>query len=227
MSEAEQEFIARCLRREPAAWRQFVDRYLPLFFHVVEHAAAQLHVQLTREDLEDLVAEVLAGLVEDDFRVLRQFEGKSKLSTYLTVVARRAAWRSLRNRVHQPISQPLPDGQAVTDLRRDEARERRRPETIEEIHQVLRKLPPRLRLMVRLHYLEGRSYEEISKELNVPINSIGPALTRARRLLQQCLRVTEEEPTPGPPPEEKPSSTDLEGPDSRPDASARTEPPPG
>ena len=39
--------------------------------------------------------------------------------------------------------------------------------------------------MVRLHYLEGRTYEEISTELNIPVNSIGPILSRARKKLRR------------------------------------------
>jgi len=39
--------------------------------------------------------------------------------------------------------------------------------------------------VVKLFYLEGRSYEEISTHLNVPINSIGPILTRARKKLEK------------------------------------------
>jgi len=37
---------------------------------------------------------------------------------------------------------------------------------------------------VRLYYLEGRTYEEISTELNVPVNTIGPILSRARKKLR-------------------------------------------
>jgi RNA polymerase sigma-70 factor (ECF subfamily) len=37
---------------------------------------------------------------------------------------------------------------------------------------------------VRLFYLEGRSYEEISTELNIPVNSIGAILARARKKLR-------------------------------------------
>ena len=38
--------------------------------------------------------------------------------------------------------------------------------------------------MVRLFYIEGRTYEEISTELNIPVNSIGAILSRARKKLR-------------------------------------------
>jgi RNA polymerase sigma-70 factor (ECF subfamily) len=57
-------------------------------------------------------------------------------------------------------------------------------ESLEEVQKLLNKLPSREREVVRLYYLEGRSYEEISTELNIPVNSIGPVLSRARKKLR-------------------------------------------
>ncbi len=57
-------------------------------------------------------------------------------------------------------------------------------ETLEEVGKLLKKLPSRERTVVRLFYLEGRSYEEISRELNIPVNSVGAILSRARKKLR-------------------------------------------
>jgi RNA polymerase sigma factor (sigma-70 family) len=45
---------------------------------------------LSREDLKDFEAEVHLKLVDNDYAVLRQFRGQSRLSTYLTTVIQRA-----------------------------------------------------------------------------------------------------------------------------------------
>ena len=37
---------------------------------------------------------------------------------------------------------------------------------------------------MRLFYLEGRSYEEISTELDVPVTTVGTVLSRARKKLR-------------------------------------------
>ena len=47
------------------------------------------------------------------------------------------------------------------------------------------RLPDTYRVPFVLCYLEGRSYEEISTELNIPVNSIGPILSRARKRLRR------------------------------------------
>jgi RNA polymerase sigma-70 factor (ECF subfamily) len=57
-------------------------------------------------------------------------------------------------------------------------------EHLEEVQKLLSRLPSKERKVVRLYYLEGRSYEEISTELNIPVNTIGPILSRARKKLR-------------------------------------------
>jgi RNA polymerase sigma-70 factor, ECF subfamily len=59
---------------------------------------------------------------------------------------------------------------------------------LEEVHQLLIRLPRRAREVVRLFYLEGRSYEEISTKLHIPVNTIGPVLSRAKQMLRQNLQ---------------------------------------
>lgn len=190
--ERDRELVQRCLRRESAAWREFVDRYLPLLYHVVHHTSTQFSVPVSPEEVEDMVAEVLSQLVQDNFRTLRQYEGKSRLSTYLVVIGRRLVLRQLKKKLTGPTIQPLPDGQALMDERQEWQRRSGRPEVVEEIHEILQRLPRRIRQIVRMYYLEGRSYEEISTALNIPVNSIGPVLSRARRLLWTRLREREQ-----------------------------------
>ncbi len=46
------------------------------------------------------------------------------------------------------------------------------------------------REIVRLFYLEGRTYEEISTELDLPVNTIGAKLSRARAKLREFTQST-------------------------------------
>jgi RNA polymerase sigma-70 factor (ECF subfamily) len=61
-------------------------------------------------------------------------------------------------------------------------------ESLEEVEKLLGRLPAREREVVRLYYVEGRTYEEISTELKLPINSIGPILSRARKKLRRGVK---------------------------------------
>jgi RNA polymerase sigma-70 factor (ECF subfamily) len=183
----DRELLKRCLQHEPGAWNDFVDRYLGLVYHVIHHTSHLRSVPLRPEDVEDLAAEILLQLVAKDYHVLREFRGKSSLATYLTVVARRICVQELSRRSAAREVQPRQEGH----LQKAEAEPEEGPqpgvglETLEEVAKLLKKLPARERQVVRLHYLEGRTYEEIATELSMPINSIGPILSRARKKLRQ------------------------------------------
>ena len=177
----------RCLDHEQGAWREFVDRFLGLIYHVIHHTAHLRGVPLRPEDVEDLAAEVLSQLVARDYAVLRQFRGASSLAAYLAVVARRICVRKLTEKAGGGREVPLPDGVAAASPNGEKPAPAGDSdlENLEEVQQLLTKLPPRDRQVVRMFYIEGRTYDEISEELGMPRNSIGPILSRARQQLRQ------------------------------------------
>jgi RNA polymerase sigma-70 factor (ECF subfamily) len=186
LTKVDRALLERCLEQKPGAWNDFVDRFLGLIYHVIHHTAHLRSVPMRPEDIEDLAAEVMLRIVADDYKVLRQFRGESSLATYLTVIARRICIEELARRGAIREAPAGTDGQAPAAAEPEE-----RPkteyglETLEEVNRLLRKLPSREREIVRLFYLEGRSYEEISTQLDVPVNTIGPILSRARKKLRK------------------------------------------
>lgn len=181
LTQVDRDLIRRCLAHQPGAWNDFVDRFLGLIYHVVRHTAHLRSIPLRPEDNEDLVAEVLLHIVSGDYALLRQFRGKSSLATYLTVIARRICVHALASRAAAREVQP---SRAIEETDLEEPPRPQGLRDIEEVEKLLRKLPSRDREVVRLRYLEGRSYEEISSALGIPINSIGAILSRARARLR-------------------------------------------
>ena len=71
LSEFDRNLLQRCLAREPRSWENFVDRFLGLVLHVVNHTAQSRSMRLTDQDREDLVADIFLAVVRDDFSVLK------------------------------------------------------------------------------------------------------------------------------------------------------------
>lgn len=184
LTSVDRQLVQRCLNHEAGAWNDFVDRYLGLIYHVIHFTAHLRSATLRPEDVEDTAAEILMEIVAHDYAVFRQFEGRSSLSTYLTVIARRICVRLLAEKASALRTMSLGNGQHVAQ---PEAPAKAEPgiETLEEVQLLLTKLPRRTREVVKLFYLEGRKYEDISTELGIPINTIGPILSRAKQLLRQ------------------------------------------
>ena len=98
LSEIDRSLLDRCLNRKPRGWEDFVDRFMGLVVHVINHTAQCRSTNLSAADREDLAADVFLAIIDNDMAVLRHFRGKSSLATYLTVVARRVVVRKLADR---------------------------------------------------------------------------------------------------------------------------------
>ena len=186
LSEIDRNLLERCLQRKPRAWEDFVDRFMGLVVHVVNHTARARSIRLSAADRDDLCAEVFLGTIKNDFAVLRAFRGRSSLATYLTVVARRIVVKELLARMSAArlgegasphAAQGVPDPHPSVEERLGDH---------EEVQRLLRGLEGTEAQVVRMYHLEGKSYHEISQVVGMPENSIGPILSRARHRMRRA-----------------------------------------
>lgn len=182
LSDIDRNLLDRCLTRKPRAWEDFVDRFLGLVVHVVNHSAQCRSIRLSQQDTEDLASEVFLALINNDFAVLRRFRGESSLATYLTVVSRRVSVRELLKR---KTTSSLSDA-SVPVSENGHGHPEDRISNQEQVSRLLNGLDGKEADVVRKYHLEGKSYQEISSEVGVPENSIGPTLSRARAKMRQA-----------------------------------------
>lgn len=174
------DLIQRCLDNDKHAWEDFVDCYLRIVLHVVQHTVRSRGIVISESDRDDLVAEVFLELCKNDKACLRHFRGDSGFSTYLTVVARRVIVSKLVKRVPLETTTPDPEPWNITaPVPQDEQLDQDLSELLDQLDETESKL-------IRLHHLEGLSYREISEQMGVRENSIGPALSRARAKLREA-----------------------------------------
>jgi RNA polymerase sigma-70 factor, ECF subfamily len=184
----DRDLLRRCLNKEPGSWNDFVDRFLSLIYHVIGYTAHLRSVRLGPEDVEDIAAEVLLKIVANNFRVLREFRGEASLATYLTVVARRICIQELVKRQKRREAAARGDLLVPAAELEEEPAAQKGVESLEEVEKLLKRLSGKEREIVRLYYLEARTYEEISTETEVPVNTIGAVLSRARKKLRASVR---------------------------------------
>ena len=126
-------------------------------------------------DAEDLAQEAFVRL----WRALPLYDGRASFSTWLYVIARNACLSELRRRGARPTT-PL-DGDAA-----DPAAPRRSASAVDlrlECETLVESLDEPQRRIVRLFYLEERSYEQVAQMLDMPINTVRSHLHRARKRL--------------------------------------------
>ncbi len=197
-AEADQALVRRCVAGEASAWDDLVRRHVDVL-----HAAA-VRLLGSGADAEDAVQAVFLRLWQDGRRRLAQFQGRSRLSTWLVAVVQREALDRLRSRPLaaravslDPARDALARSPAACNGHAEKAPGATRPEAdLEErdafaaLLDRVDHLPPRDRLLVRLVYVDERPYREVALCLAVPENSISPWLTRARQRLRGLLLET-------------------------------------
>jgi RNA polymerase sigma-70 factor (ECF subfamily) len=184
LRDIDRNLIDRCLRKEPGAWNNFVDRYMGLIYHVIQHVAYARSRLLSAEDVEDIGAEILLKIVDSDYAILKNFKGISSLPTYLTVIARRICVKELVKRhreeelghtnAHRASVDDGASGEIEAIL------------TAEEVERMLEDLSDREAEVVRMYHLKFMNYRQIGKKLGLPENSIGPILAKARKKMREA-----------------------------------------
>lgn len=181
LSDIDRKLLQRCLTQEPRAWQDFVDRFMGLVVHVVNHSGQSRSLRITPEDREDLAAQVFLAILKDDMAVLRNFRGESSLATYLTVIARRVVVHAiLKEKPLARLNNNLANHAAPGD-----GEQEKRLSDREEVARLLEELNGSEAEVVRLYHLEGKTYQEISTAVGMPENSVGPTLSRARRKMRE------------------------------------------
>jgi RNA polymerase sigma-70 factor (ECF subfamily) len=136
----------------------------------------RLALSFVREpaDAEDLAQEAFVRL----WRALPLYDGRASFSTWLYVIARNACLNEVRRRGLRPTTALDEDAEpAAGAVPAPPVDERLDCETLVEA------LPEPQRRIVRLFYLEERSYEQVAAMLDMPINTVRSHLHRARKRL--------------------------------------------
>ncbi len=183
LSEIDRVLLESCLKHEPRAWENFVDRFLGLVVHVINHSAVSRSFPLNGQDREDLCAEVFLNILLDDYGVLRRFRRQSSLATYLTVIARRIV---IREMLRRPTAAQLQEESYADNAANVESRIQDR----DEVERLLHGLGDREAEAVRMYHLEGRTYQEIGSRIGLSANSVGPMLSKARARMRRTGQST-------------------------------------
>ncbi len=160
---------AACARGEKAAWTEFVGQYGPWMASL-----AKRYLRGDESLAEDVVAEIFRQFLEKDRALLKSFGEPYNLSAWLTVLVRRTASRLRRRNV----AGFEPEVAFLKTYKRP------------AVEKFLARLPGVDGRILKLYYLDGRSYEEISQEIGIPVNSIGKRKTRALAALRGVCRLS-------------------------------------
>jgi RNA polymerase sigma factor (sigma-70 family) len=177
------ELVKQALNGNDSAYTELMNRYKKKVEIIVS--------RLVKKEVEDLVQEIFTKA----FTSLSTFKSEFSFSTWLYKIATNHCIDHIRKRKistysldeeleleEDTVHREIPDWSKTPDY------ELLRKEKNEIIHQAINSLPEHYRKVIILRHFEDKSYEEIAKELKLPIGTVKIHLFRARELLYKKLK---------------------------------------
>ena len=90
--------VRKCTEGSAAAWDAFVDRYARYVHSVVFKTLRAGRWPAKQEDAEDILSQVFVSFLENDYQLLRNFEWRCSLKTWIWIVARKMVIRYFRRK---------------------------------------------------------------------------------------------------------------------------------
>lgn len=144
-----------------------------------------------KERAEHTMQETFLSMVKS----IKQFSGKSKLSTWLyTVVSNHCLMMARSNKKHLHTSlddeDALIDEKSITDWNISPEKLTENGELNEILNEAISKLPPDYRVVFMLRDIQGFSTEETGEATNLSVPAVKSRLHRARAFLRNELNNT-------------------------------------
>jgi len=182
-------YVEAAMRGEQQAFAELMDRYRDTIFYML------LRMVKNKSDADDLTIEAFGKA----FKNIHQYTPNFAFSTWLFKIASNNCIDFLRKKKTNTISiesqsdDPSKDTQmSIPAHGLDPEENLIKQQEAALMRNIVEKLKPRYRELVRLRYFNEYSYEEISSEMNIPIGTVKAQLFRARELLNNILKTSHE-----------------------------------
>ena len=183
-------FVQAAIKGDQSAYAALMERYRESIYYMM------LKMVSNTDDADDLTIEAFGKA----FNRLEQYSPNYAFSTWLYKIASNNCIDFIRKKRLKVTSmdsgRKTEDGEvlyfdAKSDTRDPEETVMHKQKML-HMRDLVSKLKPRYRLLVEKRYFEELSYEEISKELNLPLGTVKAQLFRARDFLSTLIEKTKD-----------------------------------
>lgn len=179
--------VMQARKGDQKAYAELMERYRDAIFYML------LKMVNNPSDAEDLTIEAFGKA----FKNLEQYTPSFAFSTWLFKIASNNCIDFIRKKRGSLISldQNQEEQESVSNSIQSSTLDPEEnlimKQKVNLMRTVVTKLKPRYRRLIELRYFKEYSYEEIARELKLPIGTVKAQLFRARELLYNILKTTD------------------------------------
>jgi len=180
------ELVKKAKQNDPKAYEKLLTKYRKSVYYML------LKMVNNPDDAEDLTQEAFAKA----FNSLHKFDSKYAFSTWLFRIATNNCIDFIRKKRIQTVSIDTPyENDEGDNMSFDIKDPKLGPDDLmlkkqrkEYLQKAVENLPAKYKRLVELRYFQELSYDEVAKELELPLGTVKAQLFRARELLGQELK---------------------------------------
>lgn len=184
-AEQDKEHVDRALAGDESAYAALVDKYQNALYHHVRKIIRD------KREVDDLVQEAFIKA----FSALDSYSTEFAFSTWLYKIATNHAIDFLRKKKlrTQSIDKPIKTKEGEMEVELPDTTYRPDRHIVEDqrrtlIQEAIDALPPKYYRVIVLRHQHEKSYDEIARELDLPLGTVKAHIFRARELLNKFLR---------------------------------------
>ncbi|RHX87577.1 RNA polymerase sigma factor [Leptospira stimsonii] len=180
--------IQKVLHGDFNSFEQLMNRYQGLVY------SQAIKAFRNETEAEDFTQDIFLKAFES----LSTFQGRSQFSTWLFTIARNEIIRRYRKE-HPEISGldalilAENEKEKKKEISSEQENKLLNQESSEKIRNLVENLPDVYRKPIALHYFENMSYKEISKKLNLKMNTLKSYIFRGKEIMRDWLNKEENE----------------------------------
>ena len=182
--------VERALNGDQMAYGHLMEKYRESIYFMM------IKMVRTEDDAEDLTIEAFGKA----FNRLHQYSPSYAFSTWLFKIASNNAIDFIRKKRIKVTSMDSAytndDGESVSiDIKsaeKDPEEVTIHGEKVEWMREIVKKLKPRYRDLIEKRYFQELSYDEIAKDMDLPLGTVKAQLFRARAFLAEMMKHTKD-----------------------------------
>jgi RNA polymerase sigma-70 factor (ECF subfamily) len=172
------------------AWRLFHAKYDRLIYSCIGRVLARFPAVVSKDDVEEIYAEVLYQLLRRDRRKLRAYspDRGTRLGTWIGLISMNAAHDHLRKIRRSPTTQgDAGEAALVPDPGPGPYERALAREGWSAIREVMGSLSAKDREFVSLYFVEGLGPEEVARRMRISVKTVYSKKHKVRRRLETML----------------------------------------
>ncbi len=177
--------INKALEGDQAAYEKLMKKYYQLIYNLIFRMISK------KEDVEDLTQEAFIKA----FNSLKNFDRQFAFSTWLFKIATNNAIDYLRKKKLNTFSIDKEIESEESDFKFEIPDDENKPDRVimeEErkkiLDEAIESLPPKYKEVIILRHKMDKEYEEIAKEMKIPLGTVKAHIFRGRELLNKYLK---------------------------------------